>query len=419
MLTVAPSGRWLERDHDPWFLLGDTAWELFHRLDLDDADHYLRTRAEQGFNTVFAVGVAEFGGLDEPNANGQVPFIDRRPDQPDERYWHHVDTIITMANQYGLVVALLPTWGTYWADAGEAILHPGNAAQFGSWIAARYRDSDLIWVLGGDRYIETSRHRATLDALAKGIRETVGHRQLITVHPRGHASSKNDLSDATWIDFDLVQSGHVGWHTPNDALIAADYDRPPLRPVLEGEPNYEDHPVMTPDWLPVPGWVFGATDVRRSLYHAIFAGAAGFVYGANGVYQMLDSDTPDPVHGRATSWRAALDLPGASQATHGAHLLRELGPGWTPAPHRLRSAPGFLSGRVMVLDRNTPTEVLVYLPPGATATIDTEDLGCAPSGRWWSTVTGRWRTADLTAQPTTVNPDQDVDTILHIAARPA
>ena len=36
----------------PFFWLGDTAWELFHRLDSGQADQYLKRRAEQGFTVI-------------------------------------------------------------------------------------------------------------------------------------------------------------------------------------------------------------------------------------------------------------------------------------------------------------------------------------------------------------------------------
>ncbi len=42
---------------------GSTAWELFHRLNRDDAGYYLKHRAEQGFTVIQAVILAELDGL--------------------------------------------------------------------------------------------------------------------------------------------------------------------------------------------------------------------------------------------------------------------------------------------------------------------------------------------------------------------
>ena len=61
-------------DGKPFFLIGDTAWELFHRLNREEACLYLDTRAEQGFNMIQAVILAEFDGLTVPNAQGDCPL---------------------------------------------------------------------------------------------------------------------------------------------------------------------------------------------------------------------------------------------------------------------------------------------------------------------------------------------------------
>ncbi len=55
-LTVSENNRFLQRaDGTPFFWLGDTAWELFHRLDRDEADRYLEDRASKGFTVAPAV----------------------------------------------------------------------------------------------------------------------------------------------------------------------------------------------------------------------------------------------------------------------------------------------------------------------------------------------------------------------------
>jgi len=47
-LKVSDNRRFLVReDGSPFFYLGDTAWELFHRLNREDADRYLKNRADK------------------------------------------------------------------------------------------------------------------------------------------------------------------------------------------------------------------------------------------------------------------------------------------------------------------------------------------------------------------------------------
>ena len=65
-VAIAPhaSGRHIVHHLEPtvpFFYLGDTAWELPHRLNDAEAEHYLRNRAEKGFNVVMIVLFAEHG----------------------------------------------------------------------------------------------------------------------------------------------------------------------------------------------------------------------------------------------------------------------------------------------------------------------------------------------------------------------
>jgi hypothetical protein len=62
-LKVSPNHRFLMyADGTPFFYLGDTAWELFHRLTLQESKRYLDDRAGKNFNVIQAVVLAEFDG---------------------------------------------------------------------------------------------------------------------------------------------------------------------------------------------------------------------------------------------------------------------------------------------------------------------------------------------------------------------
>ena len=59
-LKVSDNRRFLVTEKgEPFFWLGDTAWELFHRLTREEATRYLENRAKLGFNVVQAVALAE------------------------------------------------------------------------------------------------------------------------------------------------------------------------------------------------------------------------------------------------------------------------------------------------------------------------------------------------------------------------
>jgi hypothetical protein len=72
-LSVSENGRFLQRaDGTPFFYMGDTAWELFHRLNREEAEFYLRNRARKGFTVIQAVVLAEADGLDVANPYGEL-----------------------------------------------------------------------------------------------------------------------------------------------------------------------------------------------------------------------------------------------------------------------------------------------------------------------------------------------------------
>src|SRR5689334_12739642 len=91
-LVVSENRRFLvTANGEPFFWLGDTAWELFHRLSREEAERYLKNRAERGFTVIQAVALAELDGLHAPNAYGERPLADDDPTTPNEAYFAHVD----------------------------------------------------------------------------------------------------------------------------------------------------------------------------------------------------------------------------------------------------------------------------------------------------------------------------------------
>lgn len=298
----------------PFCWLADTAWELFHRLTLHEATHYLGDRARRGFNVIQAVGLAELDGLDTPNAVGERPLCDRDPTRPNPRYWEHVDAIVARANALGLWVAFLPTWGSWWRE--RSIFDPESAAAYGEWLGARYADSEVVWVLGGDRPVETVEQRAVVTAMADGLAAGDGGRHLRTFHPRGGTGSAEVFHDAPWLDFNLRQNGH-GVEFGRYAATRADYDRTPVKPIIDGEPVYEDHPI---DFNAAERGHSLAADVRRALYWDLFQGACGHTYGHHSVWQMWEPGR-EPKNAPLLSWRDALGQSGADQMRHARALL--------------------------------------------------------------------------------------------------
>jgi len=299
------------KDDKPFFWLGGTAWELIHRLDREEIDKYLSDRAKKGFTIIQTVILAELDGLNTPNAYGEKPLLDNDPTQFNEQYFKHVDYVIEKANELGLYIGLLPSWGDKinkrWGT-GPEIFNAENAFNYGRLLAQRYLDyNNIVWILGGDRLLENENHFKIIRAMAKGIRE-VDTIHLLSFHPVG-AKKATDYINDRWLDVDMYQSGHS--RTAREySYVLESKKLSTKRPIINGEARYENIPDRF--WEEKPhGWLDDA-DVRVSAYWSIIAGAAGYTYGCNDVWQMYDVNKM-PILNARTDWQAALHLPGSSQ----------------------------------------------------------------------------------------------------------
>ena len=312
-LKVSADNRYLQTTAGkPFFWLGDTAWELFHRLNREEARLYLKDRAAKGFTVIQAVILAELDGLHTPNTYGHTPLINDDPTQPNEAYFKHVDYIVKEAEKQGLIMALLPSWGDKWNKAwgqGPEIFTPDNARIFGEYLGKRYKNNAVVWVLGGDRNIVDETDRAIINAMAEGLKKGDAGKHLMTFHPQGGKSSFDFFNDADWIDFHMSQSGHstltknYEYNEKNRALT-------PVRPHLDGEPRYEDHPdrfdPVQWDWM-------DDFDARQTAYWSMLSGALGHTYGNHNIWQFYNYKQK-PVSWARTHWQVALQHQGAFQA---------------------------------------------------------------------------------------------------------
>lgn len=313
-VRVHQNNRYLiDETGQPFFWLGDTAWELFHRLNREEADRYLSNRAAKGFTVIQAVVLAERRGLDDPNPYGHLPLNERDPMQPNETYFAHVDYIIEKAAALGLTIGMLPTWGAYWKhDSQNLIFTPENAHAFGRFLGARYRHAPTVWVLGGDANIAHVNERAIIDAMAGGLKQGDGGAHLMTFHPRGPGLSSTQVHDADWLDFNMIQSSHGAHDHDNGLFVDHDYALTPVKPTVDGEPRYENIPVGFYFRNVDPFHRFSAFDVRQAAYWALLAGALGHTYGNNNVWQMW-APGRESVISADIPWWEALDHPGAFQ----------------------------------------------------------------------------------------------------------
>lgn len=349
-----------------WFWLGDTGWSLFQELNREDADYYFSTRASQGFTVIQAVVIMGWSrGWNEANAYGHRPFHYGDASKPNEKFWQHTDWLIKKASEYGLYLALLPSWGSYWGEQATI--------EYAQWITNRYRDyNNIIWVNGGDRKVGDDHN----------LFNQLGHvfdtdrDALTTFHPCGSDASSEHFHHEKWLDFNMQQSSHGKRDIRADNQVDADLAIKPTKPTLNGEPNYEDHCV---DWKPdCSKGIFNAHDVRQLAYWTVFAGATGVTYGHVHVWDFYNGGNKEDGY---QDWKIELKDSGAVQMGYLANLIMS-------RPHSDRGpaqyiltdeSPGGIKQRAIMGNGY----VFVYTSQGYKVDVKLDELPWDQSQAWW------------------------------------
>lgn len=417
-LQVSENARYLVYpDGTPFLWIGDTAWELFHRLNREEAVEYLENRKEKGISIIQAVVLAEQDGLRTPNAYGEIPLNDFDPAQPNEAYFEHVDFIVNKAEELGLFIGMLPTWGdkvfSAHPGAGPIVFNAENARVYGEFLGKRYKDKPIVWILGGDRNIANLEVLEIWRAMAEGIRAGDIGRNLMTYHPRGATSSSWSLHDEAWLDFNMYQSGHTRHYS--DVYRYAEHDAllHPRKPFMEGEPPYEDigvafwtnwniprakdasdtvspidHTGVLRDPSVYAGGLFTDADVRVHGYWNLLAGSFGYTYGNNAIWQMWKPGLPYAIPCNM-DWRSAMDRPGSNDLRHMRYIF-EKRPFYKLIPDQsviFGPNPGNEKHlRAAVADDGS--FIMVYHSVGQPALVRLDGLGDLIFGWWFDTREG-------------------------------
>lgn len=386
-LKISENQRFIiHEDGTPFFYLGDTGWELFHRLNKDETERYLENRRAKGFTVIQAVALAELDGLNTLNAEGNKPLINNDPLKPNELYFEHVDWVIKKAGEKGMYIGLLPTWGDKvdrkWGK-GPVIFNKENAFKYGQWIGNRYKDyPNIIWINGGDRD-GGGENKPIWDALGEGIKSADGN-HLMTFHPWGEHSSSKWFHESGWLDFNMCQTGHgQRSYAIYKGLVVRDFNLVPPKPCFDGEPRYEDHPV---GWNPeVLGW-FDEADIRQALYWNLFSGAFGHTYGCHPIWQMKTPER-EAVGLVRNNWYDVLDLPGAGDLVHARRLL-ESRPFLSRIPDQSLLTPSYIPETDYIVATIGDGYALIYFPTGFSAEIEIGRIGTAVNAWWYDPRTG-------------------------------
>lgn len=331
LLKVSENGRYFQDENGhPFFWLGDTDWLIFTKLTREEVDLFMDNRVEKGFNVL---QVSILHGLGDVNIYGDSALIHKNVAKPlitdgsnpndsvQYDYWDHADYIIDLAGEKGLYVAIVPVWGNNVKYGGVTL---EEATIYSRWLAQRYADRNhIVWLNGGDTFGNDSTE--IWKSMGRELKANAPD-HLVTFHPRGRCSSTDWFHNESWLDFNMIQSGHRrydqddterAYGQDNWRYIADDYLMEPAKPTIDGEPSYEGIPQGLHDVNEV---FWNDNDVRRYGYWSVFAGAFGYTYGHNAIMQFYTRNDKEPGFGAKDYWDVAMNDAGAGQMVH----LKEL-----------------------------------------------------------------------------------------------
>lgn len=383
MQKLKVNGRYLVKaDNTPLFWLSDTAWFL-PKVSNADVDQYLSDRAAKGFTAVLITCHYH----DDVLFNGLGAFLNNDTNTPNEQFWQHIDYIVTQAEGKGLYVAITVMWAEDYQNLVGTDLT--KAYNLGNWIGRRYQNNNnIVWVISGEYNDIPNWNKALYDNVASGLRAGDLGNHLITIHPGASQSSSRDFQQSSWLDFNIIQSGHyidnqAHGYLENYELIANDYNISPAKPTADSENAYED----------LPDGFFAQSDpnaprikadtIRRKAYKAVFAGGFGHVYGNQNVEVMYRPGEPD--YGFTQRyWKDALSDPGAQQV----HYLRNLIEAHSflnriPDQSIVVSGLGTGLSRVQATRASDGGYALIYIPSGTSIGVDLTKMSGQTTASWF------------------------------------
>jgi hypothetical protein len=277
-LKLSANHRYLVDQNNTAFLINQaSSWGLVQALSNTDAAGYLDGLRQRGFNTVMASIISNDARMagNPPNWQGVPPFTTQWDYSTyNLAYFAHVDEVIKMAKDRGMLVTLVPSYLGYpsdpsqgWAD--EMMSSNNSVAKslaYGRFLGARYRSfPNVIWIAGGDNQPAAgSELENRLKAIMDGIKEQApdqlwtGHWDSVA-HGDGVFSSENS-GLASYMDIDGYYA--YNWDLTHQRDLQF-YNRVPVKMIYHLDQSYE-------------GEFGGTTDnIRRKAYSAVLMGAAG------------------------------------------------------------------------------------------------------------------------------------------------
>lgn len=384
-LKTSANGRYLlDQNNVPYLMIGDSPQALIVNLSETEADMFFADRSAHGFNTVWInllCATYTGGRADGSTIDGILPFTATISpggsydlSKTNEAYFAHVDRIINLAANYGLLILLDPietgSWLSVMLDNGT-----NKCRAFGQFLGRRYKDfNNILWMSGNDfQDWRNANNDAVVRAVALGVQDT-DSRHLHTLELDYLVSSS--LDNSRWTSILGLNATYT--YYPTYAQLLKDYTRTNFLPNFMVEANYEfEH-----DWT-------GNETLRRQEYWTMLCGATGQLYGNGYTWPFVGG------------WQAHLDTPGVTQLESLKNLFEPRA--WynlvpdqdhtvVTAGYGTFIATGSVNDSDYATAARTPdgSLVMVYIPTSRTCTVDLSKLSGSATAHWFDPANGSY-----------------------------
>lgn len=245
------------------------------------------------------------------DADGNATYWGRNTVRVNPKFFQRMDKYVDAVNDAGLLAVPVVLWAIRGDDNPGYVLPESEKTILAEYMIARYGAHQVLWFLGGDGNYSGDKAETW-----RRIGRTVFHedqQRLATMHVRGKSWVGDEFRNEPWLHFISYQSGHGDdektFRWLNQGPPAKEWDKKPMRPVINTEPNYEAHNGYTYKR------VHNDHSVRRAAYWSLLVSPpAGVSYGGQGIWGWHTKVQAPADHirtGLGSPWDVAKDLPGS------------------------------------------------------------------------------------------------------------
>jgi Protein of unknown function (DUF4038)/Putative collagen-binding domain of a collagenase len=397
-LKLSANGHYLTtQDGTPFFIAGDTPWNIINQGTNSDIDTYLADRASRGFTALVVELVDNTYSTRSPNnIDGVVPYtVPGNFSTYNPAYYDRFEYLVDRADSYGIAVFCWPLYIGYNCGVdglGQLVAADTTAhlQSFATYIGNRFKNKgNIVWVMSGDTDPFACGLNAKVDAFATALK-AADPNHLITEH-----NARNSEGVTPWLP-----GGVPSWYTLNStytdnftySLSQTAYNRSPTRPFVLLEARYENAGVTR-------------SELRAEAYWSILSGNCGYMFGNCPLWGLGSGQGHSLCAGTPTDWHVQLNSAWSQDNSRFKNLFTSVA--WqTLVPdfaHTVVTA-GYGSGTTTVTTARASdgSFVMSYLPSLNSVTVNMARLtGSSVRARWYDPTNGTYTTVSGSPFPNT------------------